>query len=60
MNNFAQFSPISKSEIKAPDYDATILLASAALMIVFAIAIYLASRSPGNAADAIALMAAFP
>jgi hypothetical protein len=60
MTNFAQFSSIDKSHIKAPDHDATILFASGALMIVLLIAIYLAAISPGTSVEELASMTIFP
>jgi hypothetical protein len=60
MTNFIQLHRIDESHIKAPDHDATILLSSAALMIVFAIAIYLASMSAGTPAEELVSMTVFP
>jgi hypothetical protein len=65
MTNFAQLGPIAKSQIKAPSFNApsfsvTGLLTGLAFLIVFAIAIYLAARSPGTAPDAFASMTVFP
>jgi hypothetical protein len=66
MTNFAQLIPIAKSQIKAPSFSApssfsvTGLLTGLAFLIVFAIAIYLAARSPGTTPDAFASMTVFP
>jgi hypothetical protein len=60
MTNSAQLSQIHKSQVNLPAFDAYVALAGTALLIVFAIAIYLAAMSPGNEPDAIALMTAFP
>jgi hypothetical protein len=64
MPNFIQLHPtdhpIDESHIKAPDYDATILFASGALMVILTIAICLASISAGAAPDALASMTVFP
>jgi hypothetical protein len=60
MTNSAQLNPIHKAQINLPRFDAYVALTGAALLIVFAIAIYLAVLSPGNWPDDIALMAAFP
>jgi hypothetical protein len=60
MTNSARLSRIDKSQINLPAYDTTIVLAGTTLLIVFAIAIYLAALSPGNWPSDIALMAAFP
>jgi hypothetical protein len=60
MTNFAQLNPIHKSQINLPHFDAYVALTGAALLIVSAIAIYLAALSPGNGPDGIALMVAFP
>jgi hypothetical protein len=60
MTNFAQLSPIAKSQIEAPSFNLMGLLTGLAFLIVFAIAIYLASMSPGTAPDALASMTVFP
>ena len=60
MTNFAHLSPTSRTQIKAPVYDATILFASGALTIVLLIAIYLASMSPGTSAEQLLSMTVFP
>jgi hypothetical protein len=60
MSNFIQLHPIDEAHIKAPDYDAAILLSGAALMIVFAIAIYLALMSAGTSAEDLVSMTMFP
>jgi hypothetical protein len=61
MMNFVSSSSIGKSQIKAPSVNATVLLSSLALLIAFAIAIYLASKSPGTSPDELAsLLSAFP
>lgn len=59
--NFAPSNPIVESHIKAPYRNATLWLTSLALLIVFGIAIYLASRSSGTSPDELAsLLSAFP
>ncbi len=73
--NFAQLTPVAKpgiiksgiikpgineSHIKLPHFNATGLLTGLALLIVFAFAIYLASKSPGTAPADFADMTAFP
>lgn len=60
MNNFAQLSPVAKSEIKSSPLVATGLLTGALLVIAFAIAIYLDSTSPGVTPEQIAFMVVFP
>ena len=60
MTNSAQLSQIHKSQVNLPAFDAYVALAGAGLLIVFAIAIYLAAMSPGNGPDDIAFMTAFP
>ena len=60
MTNSARLSPINKTQTTLPVYDAYVALTGAALLLVFAIAIYLAALSPGNLPNDIALMAAFP
>ena len=60
MTNFARLSPIDKAQVNLPAFGAYGALTGAALLIVLAIAIYLAALSPGNTPNDIALMAAFP
>ena len=60
MTNSARLSPIDKAQINSPAVGAYGALTGAALLIVLAIAIYLAALSPGNWPNDIALMAAFP
>jgi hypothetical protein len=60
MTNFAHLSPTSRTQIKAPSFNVTGLLTGLAFLLVFAIAIYLASRSPGTSPDAFASMTVFP
>jgi hypothetical protein len=60
MTNSARLSPIDKAQIDLPAHDAYVAPTAAALLIVFAIAIYLAALSPGYWPNDIALMAAFP
>jgi len=60
MTNSARLSPIDKAQATLPAFDGYAALTGAALLIVFAIAIYLAALSPGNWPNDIALMAAFP
>ena len=60
MTNFAHLSPISRTQIKLPSFNVMGLLTGLAFLLVFAIAIYLASRSPGTAPDALASMTVFP
>jgi hypothetical protein len=58
--NFAQLTPIAKSHIRVPYFNATGLVTGLVLLIVFAIAIYLASKSPGVTLEDFAAMTAFP
>ena len=60
MANSARLSSPGKTQIKLPAYDAYVAPTAAALLIVFAVAIYLAALSPGNWPNDIALMAAYP
>jgi hypothetical protein len=60
MMNFAFSSSIDKSQIQAPSFNAPLLLAASALLIVVAIAILLDSMSPGTAPADLALMVVFP
>ena len=60
MANSARLSPIDKAQIKLPAFGTYGALTGAALLIAFAIAIYLAALSPGNWPADIALMTAFP
>jgi len=61
MMNFVSPSSIGKSQIKAPSFNVTMLLSSVALLIAFAIVIFLAARSPGTSPDELAsLLSAFP
>ena len=60
MTNSARLNPIDKAQINLPAFGVYGALTGAALLIVFAIAIYLAALSPGNWPNDIALMAAFP
>ena len=60
MTNSAQLSQIHKSQVNLPAFDVYVALAGTVLLIVFAIAIYLAAMSPGNGLDDIAFMTAFP
>ena len=60
MTNSARLSPINKAQTTLPAFNAYAALTGAALLLAFAIAIYLAALSPGNWPDDIALMAAFP
>jgi hypothetical protein len=58
---FPLSSSIVKSQIKASSLNANALLGSLALLLVFAILIYLASRSPGMSPEELAsLLTAFP
>lgn len=59
MTNSARLSPINKAQTTLAAFDAYVMT-GAALLAVFAIAIYLAALSPGNLPSDIALMAAFP
>jgi hypothetical protein len=56
---FAQPSQINNAKFEAK-HDATILLTCVAFTIVFLIAIYLASMSPGTALSELASMTVFP
>ena len=60
MTNSVRLSPVHKVQINLSAHDAYVAPTAAALLIVFAIAIYLAALSPGNWPDNIALMTAFP
>lgn len=60
MTNSAQLSPIHKSQANLSVFDAYVALTGSALLLAFAIAIYLAAMSPGNWPADIALMTAFP
>ena len=60
MTNSARLSPLDKAQINLPAVGAYSALTGVALLIVLAIAIYLAALSPGNWPNDIALMAAFP
>jgi hypothetical protein len=60
MAHSAQLGPIDKAKVNLPTFDAYVALTGAALLIAFAIAIYLAAMSPGNWPADIALMTAFP
>ena len=60
MTNFAHLSPTSRTQIKAPSFNVTGLLTGLAFLLVFAIAIYLASRSPGTSPDVFASMTVYP
>lgn len=57
MVDFAPSSPIAKSRIKAPSFDATFWLTSLAFLIILALAMYLASSMPGTTLDTLAFMA---
>jgi hypothetical protein len=54
--NFAQPNQITHSEVKVTQYNSTILLAGAALAVVFLVVIYLAAMGPGTAPDELASM----
>jgi hypothetical protein len=60
MANSARLSPIDKAQTTLPAFGVYGGLTGTALLIVFAIAIYLAALSPGNWPADIALMTAFP
>jgi hypothetical protein len=60
MANSARLSRIDRTRINLPAYDTTVVLTGTVLLIVFALAVYLAALQPGNWPDGIALMAAFP
>jgi len=60
MMNFASSNSIGKAQIKAPTFNATILLGSAALFTLFALAFYLASGTPGTTLNELAFMAVAP
>jgi hypothetical protein len=60
MTNSAHLSQTHKSQVNLPAIVAYAALAGAALLIIFAIAIYLAAMSPANGPADIALMTAFP
>ena len=60
MTNFAHLSPTSRTRIKAPSFNVTGLLTGLAFLLVFAIAIYLASMSPGMSVEQLASMTVFP
>jgi hypothetical protein len=60
MVNFASSNSIDQSRIKAPTFNATILLGCTALFILFALAFYLASGMPGTTLDELAFMAVCP
>lgn len=57
---FAQPTSIDKPQTRTVPSGTNIVLASVALLIVFAIAVCLASVSPGTAADEIAAMTTLP
>ena len=52
--NFAPSNFVSKPQIKAPSSNLNIWLSSLALLIVFAIAIYLAAQGPGTSPEELA------
>jgi hypothetical protein len=58
--NFVPSSAIAKSQIRVPSFNATIALSCLALLIVLALAFYLASGTPGTTLDELAFMAVFP
>ncbi|HZR72594.1 hypothetical protein [Bradyrhizobium sp.] len=60
MMNFASSNSIGQSRIKAPTFNATILLVGTALFILFALAFYLASGTPGTTLDELAFMTVAP
>jgi hypothetical protein len=60
MTNFAQPNQIIHSEHKSAGYNPTVLLVCVALAVMFSVAIYFASTSPGTAPDQLALMTAYP
>ena len=60
MTNFAPSSPIAKSQTKARYFNATGPLAGFAFLIVLAIVVFSASRSPGAVPDAFASTTALP
>jgi hypothetical protein len=60
MANFAQLSSLGKSHIKSPSFNTTGLLTGLAFLLMLAIAIYLASMSPGTSPDAFVSMTVFP
>lgn len=51
---------IAKSQIRLPSFNARILLGSTALFILFALAFYLASGTPGTTLNELAFMAVCP
>lgn len=60
MTEITQTSQINNTKLEIKHYDTTISLGFAALSIVFLIAIYLASMSPGTAPGAFVSMTVFP
>lgn len=58
--NFASTNSFGKPQIKAPTFNSTILLGSVALFILFAVAFYLASGTPGTTLNELAFMAVAP
>jgi hypothetical protein len=58
---FAPSNAIDKSQARVPSFGGMIWLTSVALLIVFVIAIYLASQAPGTSADELAsILSVFP
>jgi hypothetical protein len=60
MMNFAPSSSLDKSQLQAAPFNAMLWLTSAALLIVFSIAILLDSTSSGTPPGDLALMVVFP
>jgi hypothetical protein len=51
---------LDDSKLKVKYHDTLITLSGAIILIVFLVAIYAASMSPGTGADEFALMSSFP
>ena len=60
MMNFAPSSPIGKHQIGRTSLIATARLTGLVLLVAFAVAVYLASQSPGTSLSDLASMAVFP
>jgi|HubBroStandDraft_6_1064221.scaffolds.fasta_scaffold4828968_1 hypothetical protein len=60
MMNFAPSSSLVKSQIEAPSFDPTVVVASLGFSIALAIAIYLDAISPATTPDDLAMLIVFP
>lgn len=60
MTDFAPSSAIDKHQARTTSLGITNRLTGVALLVVLAIAVYLASRSPGTSLDQLMSMTAFP